>query len=175
MRFISSAELAVLRKMYPEGCRVTLERMVDEPYAKLQPGDLGTVMNVDDAGQIHISWDQGSSVAVIYNVDSCRCLMTKEQMNETLAQITKMPFENIDKLQAWMEAKLLPVFPKLFFRSPVNGEMLVELGCSAFSLKNARIMVAFTQDPQGRIFIGSCKIGTAIAVKKEINKATKQK
>ena len=89
--------------MYPEGCRVTLERMVDEPYAKLQPGDLGTVMNVDDAGQIHISWDQGSSVAVIYNVDSCRCLMTKEQMNETLAQITKMPFENIDKLQAWMQ------------------------------------------------------------------------
>lgn len=175
MRFISSAELAVLRKMYPEGCRVALERMVDEPYAKLQPGDLGTVMNVDDAGQIHISWDQGSSVAVIYNVDSCRCLMTKEQMNETLAQITKMPFESIDKLQAWMEAKLLSVFPKLFFRPPVNGEMLVELGCSAFALKNARITVAFTQDSQGRIFIGSCKIGTAIAVKKEVNKATKQK
>ena len=71
MSFISSAELVILRKMYPEGCRVSLERMVDEPYAKLHPGDLGTVRNVDDAGQIHISWDQGSSVAVIYKVDSC--------------------------------------------------------------------------------------------------------
>ena len=50
MSFISSAELVILRKMYPEGCRVSLERMVDEPYAKLHPGDLGTVRNVDDAG-----------------------------------------------------------------------------------------------------------------------------
>ena len=41
---------------------MSLERMVDEPYAKLQPGDLGTVRNVDDAGQIHISWDQGTSI-----------------------------------------------------------------------------------------------------------------
>ena len=51
MSFISSAELVILRKMYPEGCRVSLERMVDEPYAKLHPGDLGTVRNVDDAGR----------------------------------------------------------------------------------------------------------------------------
>ena len=29
---------------------MSLERMVDEPYAKLHPGDLGTVRNVDDAG-----------------------------------------------------------------------------------------------------------------------------
>ena len=122
MSFISSAELVILRKMYPEGCRVSLERMVDEPYAKLHPGDLGTVRNVDDAGQIHISWDQGSSVAVIYKVDSCNCLMTKEQMDETLAQMKRIPFENMDRLQAWMEEKLLPVFPKLFFRPAINGD-----------------------------------------------------
>lgn len=175
MSFISSAELVILRKMYPEGCRVSLERMVDEPYAKLHPGDLGTVRNVDDAGQIHISWDQGSSVAVIYKVDSCNCLMTKEQMDDTLAQMKRIPFENMDRLQAWMEEKLLPVFPKLFFRPAINGELLVEMGCSAFTLKNARITVGFTQDAQGHIFIDRCKLGMAVTEKKEIGKAAKQK
>ena len=100
MSFISSAELVIFTKrMYPEGCRVSLERMVDEPYAKLHPGDLGTVRNVDDAGQIHISWDQGSSVAVIYKVDSCNCLMTKEQMDETLAQMKRIP------LRIWTDCR----------------------------------------------------------------------
>lgn len=149
--------------------------MVDEPYAKLQPGDLGTVRNVDDAGQIHISWDQGSSVAVVYKADSCKCLMTKEQMDETLTQMKKIPFESMDRLQAWMEEKLLPVFPKLFFRPAVNGELLVELGCSAFTLKNTRITVGFTLDAQGHVFIESCKFGTAITAKKEMSKSVKQK
>ena len=165
MSFISSAELVILRKMYPEGCRVSLERMVDEPYAKLHPGDLGTVRNVDDAGQIHISWDQGSSVAVIYKVDSCNCLMTKEQMDETLAQMKRIPFENMDRLQAWMEEKLLPVFPKLFFRPAINGELLVEMGCSAFTLKNARITVGFTQDAQ--VFQYVTAAGCTAAVEKQ--------
>lgn len=168
MNYISSAELVVLRKMFPEGCRVSLESMKNEPYAKLQPGDLGTVKHIDDNGQIHISWDQGSSVAVIYKVDSCKCLMTKEQMDKILSQLKKIPFENMDRLQAWMEEKLLPVFPKLFFRTAINGEVLVELGCSAFSAKNARITLGFTQDAQGHVFIENCKLGTGITAKKKI-------
>ena len=79
--------------------------------------------------------------------------MTEEQMNEMLAQMKNMPFESMDKLQAWMEEKLLPVFPKLFFRPAVNGELLVELGCGAFALKNARITVGFTLYAQGHVFI----------------------
>ena len=62
--------------------------------------------------------------------------MTKEQMDETLAQMKRIPFENMDRLQAWMEEKLLPVFPKLFFRPAINGELLVEMGCSAFKCKD---------------------------------------
>ena len=94
MSFISSAELVILRKMYPEGCRVSLERMVDEPYAKLHPGDLGTVRNVDDAGQIHISWDQGSSVAVIYKVDRQTAGM---EGRETSSGISKTVFQTGNK------------------------------------------------------------------------------
>ena len=67
---ISNAERIVLRNMYPPGCRVELEDMEADPYVKLSPGDLGTVQFVDDAGQIHVNWENGSSLAVLPGVDS---------------------------------------------------------------------------------------------------------
>lgn len=38
-----------LRLQYPAGCRVELVSM-DDPYARLKPGDQGTVVAVDDIG-----------------------------------------------------------------------------------------------------------------------------
>ena len=60
-----------LRKIYPSGTRVVLEKMED-PYTLLKPGDGGKVLYVDDAGSIHVQWDRGSSLAVIYGVDMIR-------------------------------------------------------------------------------------------------------
>ena len=62
-----------LRRLYPAGTRVILEKMED-PYTKLKPGDGGTVLYVDDAAGIHINWDNGSSLAAIYGVDEIRKL-----------------------------------------------------------------------------------------------------
>lgn len=76
---ISNAERIVLRNMYPPGCRVELEDMEADPYVKLSPGDLGTVQFVDDAGQIHVSWDCGHSLAMVFGVDHCRCVMREDQ------------------------------------------------------------------------------------------------
>ena len=60
-----------LRKEYPAGCRVRLVRM-DDPYnTKLRPGSPGTVRHVDDAGTIHVSWDCGSGLGVVYGEDEC--------------------------------------------------------------------------------------------------------
>ena len=72
---ISNAERIVLRNMYPPGCRVELEDMEADPYVKLSPGDLGTVQFVDDAGQIHVSWDCGHSLAMVFGVDHCLSLI----------------------------------------------------------------------------------------------------
>ena len=64
-------ELAGLRSRYPKGCRVKLIRM-DDPYCRdLKPGMMGTVTHVDDIGTIHVAWDCGSTLGVIYGVDSC--------------------------------------------------------------------------------------------------------
>ena len=64
-------ELANLWRYYPKGSRVKLVRMND-PYCRdLKPGMLGTVMHVDDIGTIHVAWDCGSSLGVVYGEDSC--------------------------------------------------------------------------------------------------------
>jgi hypothetical protein len=62
-----------LRRIYPTGTRVVLEKMED-PYSSLKPGTCGKVIHVDDAGSVHVLWSNGSSLAAIYGVDVIRKL-----------------------------------------------------------------------------------------------------
>ena len=64
-------ELADLRRCYPKGSRVKLIRMADPYCQDLKPGMLGTIMHVDDIGTIHVAWDCGSTLGVVYGEDSC--------------------------------------------------------------------------------------------------------
>ena len=64
---ITKEELANLRSEYPEGTRVKLLQMDDAQAPKI--GTLGTVKNVDDCGSLIMSWDNGSSLNVLYNID----------------------------------------------------------------------------------------------------------
>ena len=68
MKTISKETLSKLREQHPKGTRVELVHM-DDPYTKLTAGDKGTVNHVDDMGTIHISWNCGSSLGVVYGVD----------------------------------------------------------------------------------------------------------
>ena len=60
-----------LRLQYPAGWRVELVSM-DDPYARLKPGDQGTVVAVDDIGTVHIDWDNGSGLGAAYGADVIR-------------------------------------------------------------------------------------------------------
>ena len=70
MRFPSREQIAVLRERYPRGTRVELLGMND-PQAP-PTGTMGEVMGVDDAGQILVRWETGSSLSLISGVDSFR-------------------------------------------------------------------------------------------------------
>lgn len=59
-----------IKKAYPPGCRVELDHMVDA-YRQLPQRAKGTVRTVDDTGTIHVNWDCGSSLGVVYGEDSC--------------------------------------------------------------------------------------------------------
>lgn len=62
--------LIELRERYPKGTRIQLIQM-DDPYTKLVQGDKGTVNFVDDIGTIHVIWDSGATLGIVYGVDSC--------------------------------------------------------------------------------------------------------
>ena len=61
-----------LRKQYPSGARVELTHMNDPWNTNLHEGSRGTVVAVDDIGTIHVAWDCGSSLGVVYGGDSCK-------------------------------------------------------------------------------------------------------
>ena len=68
MRFPSREQIAALRERYPHGTKVELLSM-DDPQAP-PTGTMGEVMGVDDAGQILVRWETGSSLSLIPGVDS---------------------------------------------------------------------------------------------------------
>lgn len=74
MNFISKEALARIREEYTEGTRVELSRMSDPCRTDLVPGCKGTVRFVDDMGTIHVSWDIGSSLGVVYGEDACKVI-----------------------------------------------------------------------------------------------------
>lgn len=57
----------MIKKRYKKGIRVKLIEMEGEP--KMKPGLTGTVRLVDDIGQIHVDWDNGSGLALNIDVD----------------------------------------------------------------------------------------------------------
>lgn len=65
--FVDEKTLANLRNTYPEGTKIKLIKMLGEP--QMPSGLTGTVCMVDDAGQIHVNWDNGSSLALEPNAD----------------------------------------------------------------------------------------------------------
>ncbi len=68
-----------LREQYPKGSRVELLESVTDPYHPLLAGSKGTEWAVDDAGQQHVNWDEGGSLALIYGVDSFRKIGNSEE------------------------------------------------------------------------------------------------
>lgn len=66
---ISKEALQNLKDRFPVGCRVRLTKMEDVQAPPI--GTYGTVVLVDSIGSIHVAWDTGSSLAVVYGEDSC--------------------------------------------------------------------------------------------------------
>lgn len=70
MNFPSKEQIDALRERYPRETRVELLAM-DDPQAP-PTGTRGEVMGVDDAGQLLVRWETGSSLSLISGIDSFR-------------------------------------------------------------------------------------------------------
>ena len=67
MKFPSKADLERLRRIYPKGTKVRLLAMDDIQAPPV--GTKGEVRSVDDAGNILVSWENGSSLSLILGTD----------------------------------------------------------------------------------------------------------
>ncbi len=81
-----------MQNQYPEGTRLLLNSMND-PYAPVPPGTRGTVDFVDDAGQIHMKWDNGRTLAIVPSEDDFRKLTDEELAEESETEEESENFE----------------------------------------------------------------------------------
>ena len=62
-------EVQRIKDQYPPGTRIRLNSMSD-PWSPVPAGTEGTVEEVDSIGQIHMSWDNGRTLALVPGEDS---------------------------------------------------------------------------------------------------------
>ena len=67
MKFPTEKELEMLRAKYPKGTRIRLIHMNDPQ--PVPSGTIGEVALIDDAGNIHMNWQNGRSLAIIEGID----------------------------------------------------------------------------------------------------------
>jgi len=89
-RKLTAKEIAEIRLNFPPDTRIELIHMEDN-WA-VPSGTRGTVDYVDDAGQIHMKWDNGRTLAIVPQVDKFRKLTQQELKEEQgLKPIEEMP------------------------------------------------------------------------------------
>jgi hypothetical protein len=81
-----------MREQYPVGTRIRLESMED-PYATIPSGTEGEIKFIDDAGQFHMKWDNGRSLALIPGVDTFSVIPQPLQMLKLYMPISVNHYE----------------------------------------------------------------------------------
>lgn len=77
MQFPNERQLKALRERFPADTRIRLNHM-DDPYAPVPPGTTGSVAYVDDAGNVHMKWDNGRSLSLIPDEDNFTIIKEEE-------------------------------------------------------------------------------------------------
>lgn len=80
MHTVSRGKLEMLRERYPAGTPVCLDQMEGEN--QMASGLKGKVIYVDDAGQLHVQWENGSGLALIPGVDKFHKISNPEKKKE---------------------------------------------------------------------------------------------
>ena len=81
MKTMSRGRIEYLKKQYPPGTRVQLDRMGDDPRP-IPAGTKGTVSFVDDCGTVFCNFDNGRSLGICPEVDSFHKISEQTQTED---------------------------------------------------------------------------------------------
>ena len=65
--FMKREKVDAIRKAYPAGTKIEILFMEDVQAPP--PGTKGTIVGVDDAGHILVSWENGSRLNIVFGED----------------------------------------------------------------------------------------------------------
>ena len=82
-------EVEMIKEKFQPGMRILLHEMRGEP--RMYDGLEGTIGSVDDIGQIHVRWDNGSSLALNYEEDSFELTDPSNRIQILLIEPGKYP------------------------------------------------------------------------------------
>ena len=66
---MNRGQIEFFKKNYPAGTRICLDSMGDDPFP-IKSGTTGTVIAVDDAGDLIVEFDNGRSLGICPEADS---------------------------------------------------------------------------------------------------------
>ena len=86
--------IEMMKERYPKGTRICLDNMENDPQP-IPSGTKGTVIAVDDAGQLLMKWDNGRSLSLIPGEDSFHKIQDEVQTEEISEELAEEPEINM--------------------------------------------------------------------------------
>lgn len=78
---MSKGRIEFYKEHYPAGTRIMLDSMGDDPLP-VPNGTKGTVVAVDDIGQLHVNFDNGRCLGICPEVDSFHKISEQTESQE---------------------------------------------------------------------------------------------
>ena len=71
--FLSQKQVEKIKGQYHIGTRIELIHM-DDPYVPIESGMRGIINFIDDAGNLHMKWDNGRTLAIVPGEDQFKVI-----------------------------------------------------------------------------------------------------